>query len=64
MCALDVFGVDIIDAGDGAPLIVDVNAFPASGARPAPRRPWQRWHSSAPPGHRPPGHRRLTVPVP
>ncbi|MEV5597408.1 alpha-L-glutamate ligase [Streptomyces sp. NPDC052496] len=26
--ALDVFGVDIIDAGDGAPLIVDINAFP------------------------------------
>lgn len=26
--ALDVFGVDIIDTGDGAPLIVDVNAFP------------------------------------
>ncbi|MCX4524225.1 MULTISPECIES: RimK family alpha-L-glutamate ligase [unclassified Streptomyces] len=25
---LDVYGVDIIDVGDGAPLIVDVNAFP------------------------------------
>lgn len=28
---LDVYGVDIIDTGDGVPLIVDVNAFP--GAR-------------------------------
>ncbi|MGR4879538.1 RimK family alpha-L-glutamate ligase [Streptomyces sp. LARHCF249] len=26
--ALDVYGVDIIDAGGGRPLIVDVNAFP------------------------------------
>ncbi|MFE9634176.1 RimK family alpha-L-glutamate ligase [Streptomyces sp. NPDC006463] len=26
--ALDVYGVDIIDAGGGTPLIVDVNAFP------------------------------------
>jgi ribosomal protein S6--L-glutamate ligase len=26
--ALDVYGVDIIDTGDGAPLIVDINAFP------------------------------------
>lgn len=26
--ALDVYGVDVIDAGDGAPLIVDINAFP------------------------------------
>lgn len=26
--ALDVYGVDVIDAGDGTPLIVDVNAFP------------------------------------
>lgn len=26
--ALDVYGVDIIDTGGGAPLIVDVNAFP------------------------------------
>jgi ribosomal protein S6--L-glutamate ligase len=25
---LDVYGVDIIDTGDGAPLIVDINAFP------------------------------------
>lgn len=25
---LDVYGVDLIDAGDGAPLIVDINAFP------------------------------------
>jgi ribosomal protein S6--L-glutamate ligase len=25
---LDVYGVDVIDAGDGAPLLVDVNAFP------------------------------------
>ncbi|MEV6396189.1 alpha-L-glutamate ligase [Streptomyces sp. NPDC051907] len=25
---LDVYGVDIIDRGDGAPLIVDINAFP------------------------------------
>ncbi|MEU8939200.1 alpha-L-glutamate ligase [Streptomyces goshikiensis] len=25
---LDVYGVDIIESGDGAPLIVDVNAFP------------------------------------
>ncbi|MFI8278962.1 RimK family alpha-L-glutamate ligase [Streptomyces sp. NPDC085929] len=26
--ALDVYGVDLIDTGDGTPLIVDVNAFP------------------------------------
>ncbi|MFD8982032.1 RimK family alpha-L-glutamate ligase, partial [Streptomyces sp. NPDC059564] len=26
--ALDVYGVDVIDTGDGVPLIVDVNAFP------------------------------------
>jgi ribosomal protein S6--L-glutamate ligase len=26
--ALDVYGVDVIDTGDGGPLIVDVNAFP------------------------------------
>ncbi|MFD7082743.1 RimK family alpha-L-glutamate ligase [Streptomyces sp. NPDC059918] len=26
--SLDVYGVDLIDTGDGAPLIVDVNAFP------------------------------------
>lgn len=26
--ALDVYGVDIIDTGEGTPLIVDVNAFP------------------------------------
>lgn len=26
--ALDVYGVDIIDTGDGGPLIVDINAFP------------------------------------
>ncbi|MFI2641083.1 RimK family alpha-L-glutamate ligase [Streptomyces sp. NPDC018610] len=26
--ALDVYGVDVIDEGDGAPLIVDINAFP------------------------------------
>ncbi|MFH8749515.1 RimK family alpha-L-glutamate ligase [Streptomyces rimosus] len=26
--ALDVYGVDVIDAGDGSPLIVDINAFP------------------------------------
>ncbi|MFD7257682.1 RimK family alpha-L-glutamate ligase [Streptomyces sp. NPDC059874] len=26
--ALEVYGVDIIDVGDGTPLIVDVNAFP------------------------------------
>ncbi|KIZ19223.1 ATP-grasp domain-containing protein [Streptomyces natalensis] len=25
---LEVYGVDILDAGDGAPLIVDINAFP------------------------------------
>ncbi|TQK50492.1 ribosomal protein S6--L-glutamate ligase [Streptomyces sp. SLBN-118] len=25
---LDVYGVDIIDTGDGAPLVVDINAFP------------------------------------
>lgn len=25
---LDVYGVDIIETGDGAPLIVDINAFP------------------------------------
>lgn len=28
MFALDVYGVDLIDTGDGTPLIVDVNAFP------------------------------------
>ncbi|MFJ6718278.1 RimK family alpha-L-glutamate ligase [Streptomyces sp. NPDC091259] len=32
--ALDVYGVDIIDTGDGAPLIVDVNAFPGMRGRP------------------------------
>ncbi|MGW0391324.1 ATP-grasp domain-containing protein [Streptomyces sp. NPDC003042] len=26
--ALDVYGVDLVETGDGAPLIVDVNAFP------------------------------------
>jgi ribosomal protein S6--L-glutamate ligase len=26
--ALDVYGVDVIDKGDGAPLMVDINAFP------------------------------------
>ncbi|MEU5274090.1 alpha-L-glutamate ligase [Streptomyces hygroscopicus] len=26
--SLDVYGVDLIDAGEGAPLIVDINAFP------------------------------------
>ncbi|MYT22896.1 alpha-L-glutamate ligase, partial [Streptomyces sp. SID7760] len=26
--SLDVYGVDLIDTGDGVPLIVDVNAFP------------------------------------
>ncbi|MEV4969728.1 ATP-grasp domain-containing protein [Streptomyces scopuliridis] len=26
--ALEVYGVDVIDAGDGTPLIVDINAFP------------------------------------
>ncbi|MBP8532677.1 RimK family alpha-L-glutamate ligase [Streptomyces sp. MK37H] len=26
--SLDVYGVDLIDAGSGAPLIVDINAFP------------------------------------
>ncbi|MGW1837025.1 ATP-grasp domain-containing protein [Streptomyces sp. BBFR2] len=26
--ALDVYGVDLLDAGDGTPLIVDINAFP------------------------------------
>ncbi|MFB6810523.1 RimK family alpha-L-glutamate ligase [Streptomyces sp. NPDC056387] len=26
--ALDVYGVDLVDTGDGTPLIVDVNAFP------------------------------------
>jgi ribosomal protein S6--L-glutamate ligase len=25
---LDVYGVDLLDAGGGAPLIVDINAFP------------------------------------
>ncbi|MFF1556478.1 RimK family alpha-L-glutamate ligase [Streptomyces sp. NPDC058279] len=32
--ALDVYGVDIIDTGDGTPLIVDVNAFPGMRGRP------------------------------
>lgn len=35
--ALDVYGVDVIDTGDGAPLIVDVNAFP--GVRDQPGAP-------------------------
>ncbi|TSB15700.1 alpha-L-glutamate ligase [Streptomyces benahoarensis] len=26
--ALDVYGVDLLDAGDGTPVIVDINAFP------------------------------------
>lgn len=26
--ALDVYGVDVLDTGDGTPLIVDINAFP------------------------------------
>jgi ribosomal protein S6--L-glutamate ligase len=35
---LDVYGLDIIDAGDGAPLIVDINAFPGMrGQAGAPR---------------------------
>ena len=25
---LDVYGVDVIDTGEGTPLIVDINAFP------------------------------------
>ncbi|MEW2547664.1 alpha-L-glutamate ligase [Streptomyces sp. NPDC047002] len=32
--ALDVYGVDMIDAGGGAPLVVDVNAFPGARGRP------------------------------
>ncbi|MGW7193602.1 ATP-grasp domain-containing protein, partial [Streptomyces sp. NPDC054838] len=32
--ALDVYGVDFIDTGDGVPLIVDVNAFPGLRGRP------------------------------
>lgn len=35
--ALDVYGVDVIDAGGGEPLIVDVNAFP--GVRDQPGAP-------------------------
>ncbi|WP_442814495.1 ATP-grasp domain-containing protein [Streptomyces sp. NBC_01198] len=35
--ALDVYGVDVIDAGAGRPLIVDVNAFP--GVRDQPGAP-------------------------
>ncbi|GAB1326881.1 ATP-grasp domain-containing protein [Streptomyces sennicomposti] len=35
--ALDVYGVDVIDRGDGVPLIVDVNAFP--GVRDQPGAP-------------------------
>ncbi|MFB7600212.1 RimK family alpha-L-glutamate ligase [Streptomyces sp. NPDC056160] len=35
--SLDVYGVDLIDRGDGTPLIVDVNAFP--GARDQPGAP-------------------------
>lgn len=35
--SLDVYGVDVIDRGDGAPLIVDVNAFP--GIRDQPGAP-------------------------
>ncbi|MFD9485144.1 RimK family alpha-L-glutamate ligase [Streptomyces sp. NPDC059991] len=35
--ALDVYGVDLIDAGGGSPLVVDVNAFPGiRGQRGAP----------------------------
>ncbi|MFF3862699.1 RimK family alpha-L-glutamate ligase [Streptomyces sp. NPDC002209] len=36
--SLDVYGVDLIDTGDGSPLIVDVNAFPGiRGQAGAPR---------------------------
>lgn len=35
--ALDVYGVDVIDTGDGVPLIVDINAFP--GVRDQPGAP-------------------------
>lgn len=31
---LDVYGVDLLDAGDGAPVIVDVNAFPGARLQP------------------------------
>lgn len=31
--ALDVYGVDFLDTGDGTPLIVDVNAFPGLRGR-------------------------------
>ncbi|MEV6420982.1 alpha-L-glutamate ligase [Streptomyces sp. NPDC051662] len=35
--ALEVYGVDVIDTGDGTPLIVDINAFPGiRGQRGAP----------------------------
>ncbi|MCL7380444.1 RimK family alpha-L-glutamate ligase [Streptomyces sp. 35G-GA-8] len=30
---LDVYGVDVIDAGGGTPLIVDINAFPGMGGQ-------------------------------
>ncbi|GAA3725692.1 hypothetical protein [Streptomyces tremellae] len=44
---LDVYGVDMIDAGGGTPLIVEVNAFP--GARPAGRaRRSPRWRCAPP----------------
>ena len=32
--ALDVYGVDVIDTGDGVPLIVDINAFPGVRGQP------------------------------
>ncbi|MEV4340372.1 alpha-L-glutamate ligase [Streptomyces sp. NPDC049590] len=32
--ALDVYGVDLIDSGDGTPLIVDINAFPGVRGQP------------------------------
>lgn len=32
--ALDVYGVDIVDLGDGTPLIVDINAFPGVRGQP------------------------------
>ncbi|WP_037856070.1 ATP-grasp domain-containing protein [Streptomyces sp. NRRL S-340] len=35
--ALDVYGVDILDGGEGTPVIVDINAFP--GARDQPGAP-------------------------
>lgn len=50
---LDVYGVDILDVG-GAPLIVDVNAFPGIRGQPGPlQRPWPASQPRSPPKRSP-----------